>query len=271
MSTTTFLINGVSNALISPLDRGLAYGDGIFRTIRVIDGQPIAWQAHYAKLLADSRRLHLPCPEAAGWLKDLGRLFADQGDGVAKLMLTRGIAERGYAVGDHATSTRIVIRSSLPDYPDRNASHGIRAYLCKTRLAHQPLLAGIKHLNRLENVLARQEWSDPAISEGVMLDQDGLVIEGVMSNILIRSGTILATPDLDRCGVDGITRQRILAIAPTLGLIPAITSLTLTELMNADEVLMCNSLYGVWQVIDFNGRTWPLGQLAGRLRQFLQE
>ena len=271
MSTTTFLINGVPNALISPLDRGLAYGDGIFRTIRVINGQPIAWQAHYAKLLADSRRLHLSCPEAAGWLKDLGRLFADQGDGVAKLMLTRGIAERGYAMGDHATSTRIVIRSSLPNYPDRNASHGIRAYLCNTRLAHQPLLAGIKHLNRLENVLARQEWSDPAISEGVMLDQDGLVIEGVMSNILIRSGTILATPDLDRCGVDGLTRQRILAIAPTLGLIPAITSLTLTELMNADEVLMCNSLYGVWQVVDFNGRTWPLGQLAGRLRQFLQE
>lgn len=271
MSTTTFLINGVPDAAVSPLDRGLAYGDGVFRTIRVVQGRPAAWAEHYAKLVDDSRRLKLLCPDAAAWQADIARLFADQGDGVVKLILTRGIAERGYAVAGRVSVTRIVIRSPLPSYPEQNASAGIRAHLCNTRLAHQPLLAGIKHLNRLENVLARQEWTDPGISEGIMLDQDGLVVEGVMSNILARSGTILATPDLERCGVAGITRQRILDIAPGLGLTPVITPLTLAELMSADEVVMCNSLYGAWQVVDFNGRTWLAGQLAGRLRQILQE
>lgn len=271
MNTTTFLINGVSDATISPLDRGFAYGDGVFRTIRVKHGRATAWAEHYAKLVADSRRLSFACPDAGLWQEDIERLFADQADGVIKLMLTRGIGERGYAVADHANVTRVAIRSPLPNYPQQNTDVGIQAHLCQTRLAHQPLLAGIKHLNRLENVLARQEWTDPSISEGVMLDQDGLVIEGVMSNIFVRSGTMLSTPDLQQCGVAGITRQRILDIAPSLGLSTDITSLTLDMLMKADEVLMCNSLYGAWQVVDFNGRTWPVAPLAGRLRQTLQE
>ena len=271
MNTTTFLINGVADAVISPLDRGFAYGDGVFRTIPVQNGRATAWAEHYAKLVADSGRLNLACPEAALWQEDIERLFADQADGVIKLILTRGISERGYAVMSHGHVTRVAIRSPLPNYPQQNADRGIRVHLCQTRLAHQPLLAGIKHLNRLENVLARQEWSDPSISEGVMLDQGGLVVEGVMSNIFVRSGTILSTPDLRQCGVAGITRQRILDIAPSLGLTPVITSVTLGALMEADEVLMCNSLYSAWQVVDFNGRTWPVASLAGRLRQILQE
>lgn len=271
MNTATFLINGVADAAISPLDRGFAYGDGVFRTIRVKNGQTTAWLEHYAKLAEDSRRLGLACPEVTLWQEDIEQLFADQADGVIKLILTRGVSERGYAVGEHDNVTRVAIRSPLPNYPPQNADRGIRAHFCQTRLAHQPLLAGIKHLNRLENVLARQEWSDPSISEGVMLDQAGLVVEGVMSNIFVRSGTILSTPDLHQCGVAGITRQRILDIAPGLGLTPIIASLTLDMLMEADEVLMCNSLYGVWQVVDFNGQTWPVASLADRLRQVLQE
>ncbi|ABE49770.1 aminodeoxychorismate lyase [Methylobacillus flagellatus] len=271
MSKITFLINGIADAMVSPLDRGLHYGDGVFRTIRVINGQPVAWDEHYAKLADDSGRLKLPCPDAVVWRADLAQLFSDQGNGVAKLILTRGIAERGYAVTDHIQITRIAIRSPLPLYPVQNATVGIRARLCNTRLSHQPLLAGIKHLNRLENVLARQEWDDPTISEGVMLDQDGLVVEGVMSNILVRSGTMLMTPSLERCGVAGITRQRILSMAPALGLTPSITSLTLADLMDADEVLMCNSLYGAWQVVNFNGRSWLPGQLASKLQLVLQE
>ncbi|MCB5189864.1 aminodeoxychorismate lyase [Methylobacillus arboreus] len=270
MSSSRFLINGITDGAISPLDRGFAYGDGIFRTLRVLQGQPQTWAAHYAKLASDSARLGLTCPEASIWREEIASLFADKGDGVAKLMLTRGIGERGYAATDNGV-TRVVMRSPLSGYPQKNADEGIRVHLCTIRLAHQPLLAGIKHLNRLENVLARQEWSDPNISEGILLDQDNLVIEGVMSNIFVRSGKILITPNLERCGVAGITRQRILEIAPSLGLLPSVAPLSLPDLMRADEVLMCNSLYGAWQVVDFNGRTWPLGQLAARLRQILQE
>lgn len=263
------LINGVTDLGISVLDRGFAYGDGVFRTIKVLAGVPLNWDRHYAKLLEDCGRLKLDCPAAALWREDIAKLFADAANGVAKLMVTRGIAERGYAVGQAAV-TRVTLRSDLPQYPASHAEQGIRAHLCQTRLAHQPLLAGIKHLNRLENVLARMEWQDAAICEGVMLDQQGLVIEGVMSNILLRSGKILSTPALEQCGVAGVTRQQLLSLAPNLGLQTRIAAISLDELMQADEVLMCNSLYGVWQVVDFNGRCWVSQDLAAKLRQLLQ-
>ncbi|SNR84841.1 aminodeoxychorismate lyase apoprotein [Methylobacillus rhizosphaerae] len=271
MSSTSFLVNGMPGAAISPLDRGLAYGDGVFRTIAVRQGQPLLWDIHYRKLAADSARLGITCPPADIWREEMARLFAKQDSGVAKLILTRGIAERGYAFAPHAETTRIIMRTALPAYPEKNASEGIRVHLCATRLAHQPLLAGIKHLNRLENVLARNEWHDPEISEGLMLDQEGWVIEGVMSNIFVRSGTMLVTPALEQCGVAGVTRQRILELAPSFGLTPDIVHLSLPELMQADEVVMCNSLYGAWQVVDFNGRTWAKGELSTSLRRVLQE
>ena len=263
------LINGTPNTAISVLDRGFAYGDGVFRTIKVLAGVPQHWQQHYAKLLEDCGRLKLDCPPANLWLEDIAQLFADNADGVAKLMVSRGIAERGYAV-TQAPVTRVSLRSDLPHYPASHAEQGIRAHLCQTRLAHQPLLAGIKHLNRLENVLARMEWQDASMSEGIMLDLQGQVIEGVMSNILLRSGKMLSTPDLAQCGVAGITRQQILSLAPSLGLQTRIAAISLDELMQADEVLLCNSLYGVWQVVDFNGRCWVSQDLAAKLRQLLQ-
>jgi len=230
---------------------------------------PLNWDRHFAKLLDDCGRLKLDCPDANVWQQDIAQLFADAGDGVAKLMLTRGIAERGYAIG-LSPVTRVSLRSNLPIYPADHAEQGIQVHLCQTRLAHQPLLAGIKHLNRLENVLARMEWQDTDISEGVMLDHQGLVIEGVMSNILLRSGKILSTPDLQQCGVAGVTRQQILSLAPLLGLQTRVADIALDELMQADEVLMCNSLYGVWQVVNFNGRRWVSQDLAAKLRQLLQ-
>lgn len=263
------LINGQPSNAISVMDRGFAYGDGVFRTIKVLNGVPLNWDRHFAKLLDDCGRLKLDCPDANVWQQDIAHLFADAGDGVAKLMLTRGIAERGYAIG-MSPVTRVSLRSALPIYPASHAEQGIQVHLCQTRLAHQPLLAGIKHLNRLENVLARMEWQDTDISEGVMLDQQGLVIEGVMSNILLRSGKILSTPDLQQCGVAGVTRQQILSLAPSLGLQARVANIALDELMQADEMLMCNSLYGVWQVVNFNGRRWVSQDLATELRQLLQ-
>ncbi|MCB5184347.1 aminodeoxychorismate lyase [Methylobacillus gramineus] len=267
----SFLINGQPGQTISPMDRGFAYGDGIFRTIRVKAGRPDAWALHYAKLRSDCVRLGIGCPAESILLAEVRELFADAGDGVAKITITRGQGERGYMVNPEQAPTRIVMRTQLPEYPARNFDLGITAHLCRTRLSHQPLLAGVKHLNRLENVLARQEWTDPEISEGVLLDENGWVIEGVMSNIVARSGKMLATPDLSHCGVAGITRQRIIDSAPELGYELKIGELSLSGLMAADEFIMCNSLYGAWQVVKFNGRTWPVLGLAANLRQILQD
>lgn len=267
-----YLINGRTDGQISPLDRGFAYGDGIFRTMHYVQGKVQSWELHYRKLLEDCNRLDIVCPTAEVLLSDVDRLLADDAsEAVVKIIVTRGEGSRGYAVPALAQPNRVVIRAALPEYPPTNLTHGVSLHLCELRLAHQPRLAGIKHLNRLDNVLARMEWNTAEFADGVLLDMDGHVIECTMSNLFIRSGQRLLTPDLTRCGVAGITRQRILELAPQLELEPGVALLSLAEVMAADELVICNSLFGAWQVTNFNQRQWQSQTLASRIRQLLQE
>lgn len=265
-----FLINGEGDTAISPLDRGLAYGDGVFRTLKIRQGIPDTWSLHYQKLREDCSRLGIACPSSELLLDDVSRLFTSEEQAVAKIIVTRGEGPRGYAVGTATTPTRIVIREAYPAYPETNFNEGVSLHLCRLRLAHQPQLAGIKHLNRLENVLARSEWTGSHLADGVLLDEHGLVIECTMSNLFARYGKTLLTAALDKCGVAGVTRQRILDIAPDMGYLPEIAEFDLARLMQADEIIICNSLYGAWQVRSFNHREWPLLNLATDFRTALQ-
>jgi 4-amino-4-deoxychorismate lyase len=264
-----FLIDGEQGNTLSPYDRGFSYGDGVFRTLLVRHGQAEQWTRHFQKLNNDCQALGIACPSEADLQADLAALFADHGDGVAKIVVTRGESVRGYAISADIAPRRIVLRSSRAEYPDTRRIEGVNLHLCSLRLATQPRLAGIKHLNRLENVLARTEWSSPDIAEGLLLDQDGYVIEGTMSNLFLRSGSLLRTPDLKRCGVAGVTRDRILELAPELGLQGEVSDITLEELKNADEVVICNSLIGVWQVRSLGEHRWQGNGLAQQLQQWL--
>lgn len=262
------LINGLPADVVSVHDRGLLYGDGVFRTLKRVGGVSLCWARHYRKLAADCTALHLDCPAASELEADLARLPPDC---VAKIIITRGPGVRGYAVTAALKPTRIVTSGTLPDFPKSHRAEGVKAHLCRLRLASQPALAGIKHLNRLENVLARMEWSDPAIAEGLLLDEAGNVIEGTMSNVFAWHEGVLHTPDLARCGVAGMQRDRILAFARELGLVVRIGTLSLDTLMVAEEVLLCNSVIGIWQVREFNGRVWPAGSLTAQLRRLVEE
>jgi 4-amino-4-deoxychorismate lyase len=264
-----FLIDGKPDGTISPYDRGFLYGDGVFRTLPIHLGLPEQWSRQYRKLDQDCTSLGIACPPEKVLLDDLATLFHDGADGVAKIVVTRGESARGYAVPAGITPRRIVQRSARAPYPASYRSEGVGAHLCRMRLAAQPRLAGIKHLNRLENVLARMEWSDSDIAEGVLMDQEGRVIEGTMSNLFLRTGTLLRTPDLARCGVAGVTRDRILELAPELGLATEIGDITLDALKSADEVVLCNSLIGVWPVRSLDGHRWQTGALAQQLQQLL--
>lgn len=266
-----YLINGKSEGCLTPLDRGLSYGDGVFRTIPVRQGVPASWQRHYRKLADDCNVLGITCPGEALLLSDIERLFSSQADAVAKIMITRGEGARGYAVPHAAQPTRIVMSSPFPAYPEAFISDGVQLHLCRLRLASQPRLAGIKHLNRLENVLARMEWSDSTIADGVLLDQAGHVIECTMSNIFIRRGQRLITPDLRECGVAGVTRDRILELSPRLGLESTIAAFDYEELLFSDEMVICNSLIGAWQVRQLAGHRWNAGTLAQDLQELLKE
>ena len=142
--------------------------------------------------------------------------------------------------------------------------------MCATRLCHNPLLAGIKHLNRLEQVLARREWDEPSIGEGLLLDVDGRLVEGTMSNLFLVRGQMLLTPDLRRCGIAGIMRSIILEQAERQSLAAEIRSLEAADLQAADEVFLCNSLIGIWPVIAVDDRTYRKGPVTTRLQQLLE-
>jgi len=265
-----YLINGESITGLSPLDRGLGYGDGVFRTLRVRQGVPLGWSFHYHKLERDCSALGIVCPSQHSLLTDIAILCAEYAESVAKIVVTRGIGLRGYATASVDSPTRIVIVERFQDYPQANYAEGVNLHLCSLRLSHQPRLAGIKHLNRLENVLARSEWSGSDFADGLLLDQDDLVIECTMSNIFARFDVTLVTPMLNRCGVEGVTRKRVLDNAENMGYMAEIRPLTLPQLMQADEIIICNSLFGAWQVRTFNNQEWARQELAVRIRSMLE-
>lgn len=264
-----YLINGGHDSALCPLDRGLSYGDGVFRTFKVIEAMPTDWPRHYQKLVADCGAIGIVCPSAELLISDIHSLFDLDEVAVAKIIITRGQGERGYAPPAVTMPTRIVVKSAIPQYTDEYFTEGVTLHVCTTTLSHQPLLAGIKHLNRLENVLARAEWSDPMIAEGLMLDADGHVIECTSANLFARFGDTLYTPSLSKCGIAGVTRQKIMDIAHYLTLKTVTQDMTLAHLFTADEVIICNSMYGAWQVRAIANQHWQKGSLAEKIRPLI--
>lgn len=249
----TTLINGIPCDTISVDDRGLLYGDGVFRTMLWRNGKLQQWPRHYAKLRKDCLTLNLPCPAEALLRQELDHITRNAQDGIVKILVTRGRSQRGYAPAPYPVVTRILSLNPLPVYPDAYSKSGVRLHLCQLRLAHQPKLAGAKHLNRLENVLAAAEWDSPEIAEGLLLDQSDNVIEGARSNLFMVKDGELLTPDLSRCGVAGVTRERLIEHAAVLGLRCRITNISLPELQQADEIFLVNSVIGLWPVREMPG------------------
>jgi len=264
-----YLINGKPSAGLSMFDRGLAYGDGVFRTFLFKNGVPHHWELQYQKLSQDCQALGIACPSEEELLSDIKALFNGGADAVAKIIVTRGESSRGYAVPDGIQANRVVTKSALPTYPLSNQTQGVKLHLCELKLGLQVKLAGVKHLNRLENVLARMEWNDTKIADGLLMDSNDNVIECTMSNIFARFGNEFITPSLDQCGVAGIARARIIENAKDFDLDVKIEVLKLNKLMQADEIIICNSLFGVWQVVDFNGKQWSKQSLDSQLREML--
>lgn len=265
------LVNGKPGNLISVRDRGLLYGDGVFRTLRATQGKVRHWLLHYNKLLHDCTALGIGCPEAALLFAELDRLLIQHPAGVVKLIVTRGQGIRGYAPSVQATSTHIWDISPLPDYPDDRTTLGIKARMCRLRLTQQPRLAGIKHLNRLENVLAAAESNDADIAEGLLMDAEGNVIEGICSNLFLVSRGKLVTPDLSRCGVAGVQRDRVMAWAAQHNMPLQVRDAGLEEVMDADEVFVVNSVIGLWPIRELEQRCWADFPIAARILLYLDE
>jgi len=271
MNTVVTLVNGRADDCLSTQDRGLLYGDGLFETMAVHDGLPVHWTRHLARLRDGCARLGIPQPDAGVLESEVASLCRDAEHAVLKLVVTRGCGGRGYRPDPAAVPTRILQLHPYPSWPDEYAQDGVHVRICRMQLGWNPQLAGIKHLNRLEQVLARAEWDDNVIGEGLVQDARGYLIEGTMSNVFLARDGVLLTPDLTRCGVDGIMRALILELAAQAGIATGVRDIAMDELDSADEILLCNSLIGIWPVKRIADRRYTAGKITRLLQTVLRE
>ncbi len=250
------LVNGLVSDQLNTADRGLSYGDGIFETIQISAGKALLWDAHLARLELGANRLKIPFNKSLvkAFTSDMHALLANAEDtlkqrSVLKLTLTRGIGKRGYKADPCAVPTRITSLSAMPDMSEKQRL-GIDVVICETRLARQPLLSGIKHLNRLEQVIARSEWDDELITEGIVCDTQDNVIEGCMSNLFWFRQGVLYTPDLTYAGVAGVVRDKLINLceAKKIARIEQ-GEFSVNHLLGADHVFVCNSVFNILPVV----------------------
>jgi 4-amino-4-deoxychorismate lyase len=257
------LVNGVEGGAVAADDRGLQYGDGLFETMAATGGRIRNFSLHIARLEAGCRRLGIPMPAQELIEAECLQVLEGLGSGVVKLVVTRGPGPRTYRPPGEPTVTRVVLASA------RRAAttEGIVVRLCETRLALNARLAGIKHLNRLEQVLASAEWDDPNIAEGIMLGTDDRVISATAANLfLVRHGR-LYTPEIRDCGVAGIMRQQVLGVARGMELGVEVCDLGLAEARAADEIFLTNAVTGIRPVIEIQGeRSWAHGEVTRALQ-----
>jgi 4-amino-4-deoxychorismate lyase len=243
-------------------DRGLAYGDGLFETMRVHRGGVHWWPAHWARLTEGAERLQMTLPDESLVRSEVESLLARGGDGggVLKLLVTRGSGGRGYALPEPQVPTWLLSLHPLPAPP----ATGLALRWCDTRLAVQPLLAGLKHCNRLEQVLARAEIQASAADEGLMRSTVGDVVCATAANLFVLRNGRWSTPHVDRCGIAGVCRRW------AMGAIHATEArLDVTDVEAADAIFLCNAVRGILPVARLGARTWALHPQVAALQQRL--
>lgn len=238
-------VNGRAGTTVSSRDRGLHYGDGVFETMRVQRRTVRLLDHHLERLTEGCGRLALRLPAAPQLRRELLGIAATRSDAVLKLIVTRGVGPRGYGATGRERGNRLIFIYPY-SAPARRASEGpVRLRLCATRLGINPMLAGLKTLNRLESVLARAEWKDRRVWDGLLRDGDDHIVCGTMSNLFVRRGSCLTTPRLDRCGIAGVMRRWVLEQADSLHLRVVEGRIRWDDLGNAEEVFMTNAVAGI--------------------------
>lgn len=270
-------VNGIVDGKISPLDRGFAYGDGVFETCRVKNSTVLLRDLHWERLTQSCKKIHIPIDIDLinQQITDLMSVVAvsDLQDAVLKITVTRGEAGRGYNIVGATNPTVVIGIFPKNNYPESYHVEGISVKLCNLRLGCNPAIAGLKHLNRLEQILARTELENSGCAEGILLDANNNVIEGVFSNLFFVKKGALFTPDLSSAGVAGVVRRFIVeSLAKKLGINVNICVISLSDLCAADEIFFCNSLNGIWPVatvLSDKHYQFQIGPISIKLQQAL--
>lgn len=263
-------VNGNPDREVSPFDRALHFGDGLFETIACRRGRPRFLSLHLERLQLGCVRLGID----PGNLEDIAvevRALAGEVDAaIVKVLLTRGVAvARGYGVTGCEKATRVTFRYAWPEETRAEPQDGVQVRTATLRLGENPALAGLKHCNRLEQVLARREWTDPAITEALVFSSSGKLVSGTMSNVFIVEGSGLRTPRMDLCGVAGVMRRVVLREAARVGIPVREDVLGVDDLRQASEAFLTNARIGIWPIRLLDGCSMRCGPVTRRLQEVL--
>ena len=262
-------INGQPSEELSVLDRAFSYGDGLFETIRVEKGVPQLLDRHLARLKQGLAQLKFDLSIVGQLLEDLAHIRLE-GDLVMKWVISRGTSARGYALPDPVQPTRVISLSTLTDFSSQT-QQGVSVRFCDFKLGINPVLAGIKHLNRLEQVLARSEWSDTNIAEGVVCDLKNHLVEGTMSNLFWVKDNCFFTPQITDAGVKGVMRDYIVDLLSSKGVRCEEGLYPKDVLKNADEVFLTNSVIEIWPVTKLEETCFVVGQNTKMLQEWIEQ
>ncbi len=263
------LINGAPASGYKIWNRGLHYGDGVFRTCLIYNGKVIDLEKQIEKVINDAEAVSVYFSDREILLKEAHELAQGQAQAVLKILLVRAGAARGYRTSV-ANADRLLCCYPTSRYPASNWEQGIVVFRSRVKLATQPMLAGIKHLNRLEQILASREW-EPGADEGILGDDRDRPVCGTRGNLFWVKHGVLRTPALDRCGVAGLMRDKVMETASALKQPCEVAECSWESLDSAEEVFVTNSLIGLWPVRVLGAKTWTApGPVTRRLMEAIK-
>ncbi|HIO93115.1 MAG TPA: aminodeoxychorismate lyase [Leucothrix mucor] len=255
----TTLVNGQFQDSLAVSDRGLQYGDGIWETILISSsGYPILLEEHLKRLQWGCKVIDLQGLDENLLRQEIAQVIQNTSHLILKIIITRGSGGRGYSSLGLSSPTRLLSLHDIPKNIQYHRDNGICIQHCDTRLSRNAKLSGFKHLNRLEQVLVRNELSDKH-QEGIVCDTQGNVIEGTMSNLfLIVDNNTVITPLLDKSGIKGIMRAYIISLLDKKNIDLIERSVAISDVNSAQALFFSNSVIGLWPVRKLESKSFPL-------------
>lgn len=248
------LLNGELASQIAITDRAVQYGDGLFETIALIRQKLHNWERHFQRLSQGANLLGFDPPDEKLLRAEIDKLIQFQSDenhaverAIVKIILTRGSGGRGYAIPEYSNVQRIISLHTWPEYPQNYYTDGVDIAELKFRLGIQSHLSSIKHLNRLEQIMAKKELGSN-YQEALILNHNSHIIEGVSSNIYFVHKGVLCMPDLKCSGIAGTIREQIRDICQAKQIPYQVADYSITLMPEVSEVFLSNSIIGIWPV-----------------------
>ncbi len=265
------LINGVEQQILASDDRGLAYGDGFFTTAKIVAGKVEFWRDHLERLMLASKRFEIELPSVLTLFSEVQQVIQDVELGCLKITITRGTGGRGYSPQGCQQTTRIIQTSPWPEHYLSWQEQGVYLNPAAFTLGLQPALAGYKTLNRLEQVLIKQELAELDCDELAVADLNANLVEVSAGNLFWRQGNTLYTPCLSQSGVKGVMRKQVLKVVERLNIPHQLGHFPLDMLDNADEIFITNSLMGIVPVKQYKQNQLSDFSLAEKIKKELTD